>query len=331
MKKYVSLAMRATYSPRDDSVHLTTDDPRLAKRGWRLTLNRGSATELSLRALLQAEGLIKPKVSLPKTIAYPQQDDHPWYEFPLGLNTDGDEAVLDVRMDPHTLIAGRAGGGKTVVQRSIITHALTGAIPWQIVGIDLKRVILSEYPALPFIGSRFKHVKDLEAAAVAIAEVEQEMMRRYEQLEAAGRFNMETFIDRGYASPILLLIDEVYPLLAMDDMDTHDAKARNLLRSQIMTHLGSIMRLGRAAAVHVVASTQRPQVDVIPSEMRNNMENRIQLGRTNPTLSSIMLDNQLGTQIPEITGRGIMFHRGSYSEVQFYYLQPGGVEERMIF
>jgi S-DNA-T family DNA segregation ATPase FtsK/SpoIIIE len=329
MKKYVSLAMRATYSHRDDSVQLTTDDPRLARRGWRLALNRGSAAELKLRALLQEEGLIKPKLSLPKMIAYPQKDAHPWYEFPLGLNTNGEEAVLDVRADPHTLIAGRSGNGKTVVQRSIIAHALAG--PWQVVGIDLNRVILSEYPKIPFVGSRFKHVRDLESAAIAIAEVEAEMMRRFEQLEATGRYNMQDLIQEGHASPILLLVDELYPLLVDDDPTTVDAVTRNQWRSQIITHLSSIMRLGRAAAVHVVMSTQRPHADVIPGEMRNNMENRILLGRTDPTTSSIVLDNQLGTEIPEITGRGMMFYRGSYDEVQFYYLQPGGVAERLGF
>ena len=83
--------------------------------------------------------------------------------------------------------------------------------------------------------------------------------------------------------------------------------------SQIENRLATLARLGRAFGIHLILATQRPDTNVIPGQIRSNMDFRV-CGRADNILSGIILGNAAADeQIPKdacgrfITGDGTVF------------------------
>ena len=75
----------------------------------------------------------------------------------------------------------------------------------------------------------------------------------------------------------------------------------------------TLARLGRAFGIHLILATQRPDANVIPGQIKNNLDFRV-CGRADDTLSGIILgNNSADDQIPKdargrfITGDGTVF------------------------
>lgn len=58
----------------------------------------------------------------------------------------------------------------------------------------------------------------------------------------------------------------------------------------IIGYLSIVARQGRAMGIHIIAATQRPDANLTPGQIRNNIDCRI-CGRTDNVLSQIVLDN----------------------------------------
>ena len=58
----------------------------------------------------------------------------------------------------------------------------------------------------------------------------------------------------------------------------------------IIRHVSLISRLGRSFGIHLILSTQRPDANVLPGQIKNNLEHRI-CGLADSVLSGIILDN----------------------------------------
>ena len=65
---------------------------------------------------------------------------------------------------------------------------------------------------------------------------------------------------------------------------------RKLKVENIIRHVSLIARLGRAFGIRLILSTQRPDSNVLPGQIKNNLEHRI-CGRADSVLSGIILDN----------------------------------------
>lgn len=85
--------------------------------------------------------------------------------------------------------------------------------------------------------------------------------------------------------------------LAVPTHNTEEGKQMDLLKGEAQIIIGSILRLGRAAGVHILLATQRPDAKLIPGEMKANMTTRINCGYTNPTASSMILDSSEGSRV----------------------------------
>ena len=82
----------------------------------------------------------------------------------------------------------------------------------------------------------------------------------------------------------------------------------------------TLARLGRAFGIHLILATQRPDANVIPGQIKNNLDFRV-CGRADDTLSSIILgNNSADDQIPKdargrfITGDGTVFQAYLFDE-----------------
>ena len=128
---------------------------------------------------------------------------------------------------------------------------------------------------------------------------------------AAGCDKLSTY-NKATARPLPRLIfacDEVAEVL---DRTGRSKEGREMV-SQIENRLATLARLGRAFGIHLILATQRPDTNVIPGQIRSNMDFRV-CGRADNILSGIILGNSTADeQIPKdargrfITGDGVVF------------------------
>lgn len=79
--------------------------------------------------------------------------------------------------------------------------------------------------------------------------------------------------------------------------NTDEGKEEDALKGEAKMIIGSIARLGRAAGVHLVIATQRPDAEIIGGEMRDNLTTRIACGRMKSSGSTMMFSSGIGERI----------------------------------
>lgn len=115
---------------------------------------------------------------------------------------------------------------------------------------------------------------------------------------------------------MIFACDEVAELLDKTGADSE----RKKLIAQVENKLATIARQGRAFGVHLILATQRPDANIIPGQIKNNMDFRV-CGRADNVLSQIILDSTIAAdQIPKdtqgrfITGDGTVFQGYFFDE-----------------
>lgn len=110
--------------------------------------------------------------------------------------------------------------------------------------------------------------------------------------------------------------------------NSEEGKAEDALKGEASMIIGSIARLGRAAGVHLVIATQRPDAKIIAGETKANLGVRINCGRTDSNASSMILGTSDGTRV-KANPRGRLYLRiyGSGDHGQGFFAQPSWIDE----
>lgn len=162
---------------------------------------------------------------------------------------------LDILEQPHILIAGSTGSGKSVLINSVIYTALYNApTHTQLILIDPKRVELVQYKNLPHTQIYASEPHQIAAALGAAVEI---METRYKRMQAAGQ-------RESIEAHIYIIIDELADLFTTQKRETAPLIAR-------------LAQLGRAARLHLIAATQRPTKDIITGQIKVNLDSRVAL------------------------------------------------------
>ena len=200
---------------------------------------------------------------------------------------------------PDRLFAAGGPDGRSIVshnsvtQRTIINSCIMRPNRWRILGIDLKKVELSRY-------RKYSNVvlgvaTEMEDALTVLKFAQQTMMKRYEEMERLGVNDFRKLPEKGYS--LLVMCDEIAELFGVSGNKTEEAKAKDAMAGECQFISSSILRLGRAAGVHMVQATQRPDAKYLPGEAKANMPGRCNNGRTDATASSMILGNAEGTRV----------------------------------
>lgn len=162
---------------------------------------------------------------------------------------------LDMLKQPHLLIAGATGSGKSVIVNGLIHTALYNApCTNQFILIDPKRVELIDYSLLPHtIAYASEPGTMIQALNHAMSIVE----CRYRSMQ-------HDRIKLYKGSNIYVIIDELADLMTTN-------------KRQVMPLLQRLCQIGRASKVHVIACTQCPISDVIPTPIKVNFDSRVGL------------------------------------------------------
>ena len=241
-------------------------------------------------------------------------------------STTDDTTSMMITVDRDTACAhgipthncGSTGGGKSVLQRLAVFHCIAHSNDIKFLGIDLKMVELNPYTV--FSDTVLGIAITLEDAVEILKFGNDQMMSRYNQMQKAGVNNFADIPNHGPA--ILIMVDECGQLLDMSGgKGTDEAKAESALKGQAQSIIGSIARLGRAAGVHLLLATQRPDAKLIPGELKENLMFRAGCGHLTSTASSMLFDDATGTQTPASPkGRAAVMNVGQKPQkIQVYF------------
>ncbi len=207
---------------------------------------------------------------------------HSVVAFPMGMAIDGSIFWADLT-DPNMtgiLVGGASGSGKSVFLRSVAIGLALHASPAniRITLIDPKRVSFTDLEDLPHLAEPV--VMDDDSAIKTLDRLIDEMEQRYRRFEKnkvrdIGRFNQ-------VSKPIphhVVIIDEY------GDLMVHKEKKEDLERS--VRRLG---QKGRAAGIHIVLATQRPDAKVVTPIIKANLALKVALKVATASNSNIILD-----------------------------------------
>jgi S-DNA-T family DNA segregation ATPase FtsK/SpoIIIE len=195
-----------------------------------------------------------------------------WRPVHLGVDESGQPVRLDFA-ERMILLAGEPGAGKSGALNLIVGHAALSA-DCRLVLVDGKQVELGAWRSCAdeFVGP------DIDHANKVLAGLRQEMDERYDALLDAGRRKISP--DSG-VPPIVVVFDE----LAYFSATVGDRKQQN----EFTTAVRDLVARGRAAGVIVVAATQRPSADIIPTSLRDLFGYRWAFRCTTPASSDVIL------------------------------------------
>ena len=176
--------------------------------------------------------------------------------------------------DPHMIVAGGTGGGKTVFLRSLLTGLLRIGV---VEILDPKQSDFVKLENLSVLKGRVTYTT--EEMGQRLIDLKEEMEQRYEIMRQRSEEQNEEELGAFYKydmEPLFILIDEEPSLVsALEDLPYGGV----IDSMKVMSALKQIVLKGRQAGVYVVISTQNVKADDLPSTLKDNMMTRITLGR----------------------------------------------------
>jgi S-DNA-T family DNA segregation ATPase FtsK/SpoIIIE len=217
----------------------------------------------------------------------------------LGKDIAGKAIGTDLAKQPHILIAGTTGSGKSGCVNAMLSSVLLRSSPNEVrmVLVDPKRVELNHYEGIPHLLTPV--VTSPRLAANVLSNLIKEMEERYGVMSHAKTRNLVELnrVRVREGEPplphILCVIDELADLMMVAPADVEDSIIRLAQKS-------------RAVGIHLVLATQRPSADVITGMIKANVPARIAFAVSSQTDSRVILD-QNGAE--SLLGQGDMLFR----------------------
>ena len=182
----------------------------------------------------------------------------------LGESMDGKKVWMNLEDNPHMIIAGTTGSGKSSLLNNIIAN-LFNYHDVNLFLIDPKNIEFEPYSSLvPNIGYSYFD------AIMLLNEVYSIMNIRYEMIRDG--------ISKDKLPPVVVIIDEFADLIMQDKNDVF----YNLLCK--------LAQKCRAARIHIILSTQRPSVNIVDGTIKANFPARIACRVSSSVDSRVILD-----------------------------------------
>lgn len=190
-------------------------------------------------------------------------EPRPILEIPVGKDINNSIVSIDFSKDPHFLIGGSTGSGKSVNLNVFIAYVLSMRRPEevQLLLIDPKRVEFSIYVDLPH-SLTSRPVNEIEEIKLAFEFLIQTMDERYKNFEMTSLRNISEYNEKNARKlPYIFAVVDEFATLSDDD--------------EIMNQIQRLSQLARAAGIHILLATQRPSTDIVKGTIKNNFTGRI--------------------------------------------------------
>jgi S-DNA-T family DNA segregation ATPase FtsK/SpoIIIE len=215
----------------------------------------------------------------------------------LGRGISGKAVFGNLAKMPHCLVAGTTGSGKSVSIHAMITSLLyrNGPDDLKFILIDPKRVELTLYNKIPHLLTPV--ITDAKKTILALKWAAKEMDRRYDILEAESVQNIESYHNNVFGKKkmqkngdgteteinadrmpyIVIVIDELADIMSTYPRELESAIVR-------------LAQMSRAVGIHLILSTQRPEVNIITGLIKANIPARVALKVSSQVDSRTILD-----------------------------------------
>lgn len=201
--------------------------------------------------------------------------------FPVGVGVAGNAEWLNLS-DPegcHLLVAGTTGSGKSEFLKAVLASLAARMTPEQVKFrlIDPKRVTFNVPDACPYLGGPV--VYDGEEALPVLEGCVEEMERRYKLLQQRGVDHVRKLTGADAVPRWVVAMDEFADLMT----DKH-------MKKELEPLLKRLGAKARAAGIHLILGTQRPDASVVTPVLRANLPGKIGLMVGSERESKLFLD-----------------------------------------
>ncbi|MDE7395813.1 MAG: hypothetical protein K2M95_06820 [Clostridiales bacterium] len=221
----------------------------------------------------------------------------------LGKDMSGNHVVCRLEKMPHLLIAGVVESDISTCLHAMILSLLHKATPDEVrlILVDSEQGTFNAYKGLPHLAGKgvLESAREFLDALDLLGD---EMERRYVLFSQYRVYNVQNFNESDAVKSgaqrrlpyIVLIVDELAQFLI-------DETCRDEAEEKIMR----LTQKARAAGIHLVLSTQHPNVDVITGTIKANVPSRIAFAVDRAMDSRIIIDEN-GAE--KLRGKGDMLY-----------------------
>jgi S-DNA-T family DNA segregation ATPase FtsK/SpoIIIE len=200
--------------------------------------------------------------------------------FVVGKDIAGEPVVSDLEEMPHLLIAGQTKSGKSVMINTLLASFLYRNTPsdLKLILVDPKHVEMAPYDNIPHLLAPV--VTEPEKCISALKWAVAEMERRLKTFAEVKQRDIQGYnaLKKEEGMPhIVIVIDELADLMMIASRDVEALIAR-------------IAQKARAAGIHLVLATQRPDANIVTGIIKANVPAQIAFAVKDMTNSRIILD-----------------------------------------
>lgn len=242
--------------------------------------------------------------------------------FPLGRTPDGKDIFENLKECPHLLVGGSTGSGKSIFLYTLLCTILKthpNANDCRILLSSSKREDFVYFEGLPQLveGRVFADAEEMTELFKDFIYKESE--RRGELLINARKRDINAYNQstKDKLAPLVVIVDEF--------ADLTDQLSSRREKDAFYTPIRKIAQAGRSRGIHLVLCTQRPSADLVPSNIKAQLNGRLAL-RVNDAIASRMIIDDTGAQ--SLQKHGDMLYKTDLGieRVQGYFIDIPEVE-----
>ena len=257
--------------------------------------------------------------TLPKMIEYelPKRVNKEGIYIPIGKTFKGKEIVLDLKSNPHTVVTGVTGGGKSVCVKSMIVSLMKNYKSSEIEFhfIDFKIVEMSLFKRCSdYVKSYVTEIEEAKELLADLMEICKARYKLFDELEVTNIYDYNRLVPKEKRLKKQIIVIEEFVEFTQD---------RKKIAMALLKRFSS---LSRASGQYLILTGQRFDNTVIDLVLRNNLSNRIVFQMSDEANSKLLLGVS-GAEKINVKGRCYVKVNADLKECQSYYISDKQVKE----
>lgn len=281
--------------------------------------------------------LIYSMTDLPSSIVLENPGSYVDGDIPIGKGY-GSEIKINLKDMGHMLVAGQTGGGKSNFLKTVTSILCLNNADAEVHFLDFKEGV--EMVALKNkLGSTQKNFYTYDGSNKSIEHLStlgDVLTARLTDIKNSGTVNFDEYLKKRVSvnnsvdmidandggnradklKRMFIVIDEIAQVYVKDNSST------KVLKAAAREAINKIARQGRAAGVHLIVATQKPDAQSFDQTVKANMPAVLCFPMPNQASSISVLGTKRAFNLnPEAKGRAIYKFGPELHEVQTYYFQ----------